>query len=259
MSNKKQYTVKQLARLAGVSVRTLHLYDQMDLLKPAIRTEARYRLYGEAELLRLQQILFYREMDIPLQEIGEILDDPDFDLLRALENHKQTLIQKGKRIEALLLTIDKTIQHVKGGIMLKHEELYECLPKEKAETWRKEAIEKYGEEKVMQSENALRKMSKPELDALIKSQHENRDALVALMHEDPTSEKVQVLIAQHYTIIRKFWGTEHLADRQAEAYKGLGQLYLDDDRFSMVAGKPKREYVLFLQKAMTYYADTQLK
>jgi DNA-binding transcriptional MerR regulator len=259
MERQKQYSVKQLARLAGVSVRTLHLYDQLGLLKPAIRTEARYRLYGEAELLRLQQILFYKELEIPLQEIGEILDDPEFDLLQALKAHRQALQDKGKKITAMLDTIDKTIQHLKGGTMLEPEELYAGLPKETAEAWRKEAKEKYGDDAVERSENALRKMSKPELEALVASQQENRNQLINLMHEDPTSEKVQQFIARHYAIIRKFWGTEHLADKQAEAYKGLGQLYVNDERFTLVNGKPSPEYAAFMAKAMAHYADHSLK
>ena len=88
------YSVKKLSQLAGVSVRTLHLYDKMGLLKPSVRTEARYRLYGEKELLRLQQILFYRELDIPLKDIQTILDDPEFDLLKALEAHKKALLAR---------------------------------------------------------------------------------------------------------------------------------------------------------------------
>ncbi|WP_343702573.1 MerR family transcriptional regulator [Chitinophaga sp.] len=92
------YSVKKLARLAGVSVRTLHLYDKMGLLEPSVRTQARYRLYGEKELLRLQQILFYRELDFPLKEIRDILDDPTFDLAQALEGHKKALQARQERI-----------------------------------------------------------------------------------------------------------------------------------------------------------------
>ncbi|MBA4145294.1 MAG: MerR family transcriptional regulator, partial [Cytophaga sp.] len=87
------YSVKELSEIAGVSVRTLHLYDEIGLLKPSTRTEARYRLYGENELLRLQQILFYKELGISLEEIRSILDDPEFDLLQALESHKVALSQ----------------------------------------------------------------------------------------------------------------------------------------------------------------------
>src|SRR5580693_1755938 len=98
MIGRVNYSVKQIARLAGVSVRTLHLYDQIGLLKPSVRTRAGYRQYGEPELLRLQQILFYRELDFPLKEIAEILNDPDFDLIRALAGHKQALSARRDRL-----------------------------------------------------------------------------------------------------------------------------------------------------------------
>jgi len=84
----KRYIVKQLADLTGISVRTLHHYDEINLLTPAHRTEAGYRLYGEPELHRLQQILFYRELDFPLKQIAAILDAPDFDTVEALRQHK---------------------------------------------------------------------------------------------------------------------------------------------------------------------------
>ena len=142
--NKKRYSVQQLAKLAGVSVRTLHLYDEMGLLKPSLRTEAGYRLYEEKELLRLQQVLFYKELDFPLKDIGIILDDPDFDRIKALESHRITLQTRKARMEDLLSTIDKTIRHLKQEVMLSHEELYKGLPKERAEEWRKEATEKWG-------------------------------------------------------------------------------------------------------------------
>ena len=77
----ENYSVKKLSDLAGVSVRTLHLYDEIGLLKPSVRTSAGYRLYGERELLRLQQVLFYKELDFSLQEIAAILDHPEFDVV----------------------------------------------------------------------------------------------------------------------------------------------------------------------------------
>ncbi|MBS1271813.1 MAG: HTH-type transcriptional activator mta [Candidatus Marinimicrobia bacterium] len=124
----KQYTVKELAKLAGISVRTLHHYDEINLLKPAERTHKRYRLYGEDELLRLQQILFYRELDFPLEEIKAILDAPDFDTVEALKEHKSALISRKKRLEKLLTTIDKTIAKMEKGSKMIYEELYDGIP-----------------------------------------------------------------------------------------------------------------------------------
>ena len=101
------YTVCRLARMAGCSVLTLlHHYDQLGLLKPSTRTAAGYRLYGEQELLRLQQILFFKELDFPLSEIQAVLDDPDFDQVQALENHRRLLQQRADRLTGLLQTID---------------------------------------------------------------------------------------------------------------------------------------------------------
>ncbi|MBA4849788.1 MerR family transcriptional regulator [Emticicia sp. BO119] len=254
------YSVQKMAKMAGVSVRTLHLYDQMGLLKPSIRTEARYRLYGEKELLRLQQILFYKELDFQLKEIQAILDNPDFDLVEALLSHKESLRARQDRISMLIETIDKTVNHLKTGkIMLKPEELYEGLAKETAETYRAEASKKYGEEVVEHSEKALGKLTKAQFEALKTELKENASAIFALKNGDPTSKQTQKLIAKHYEIIRIFWGTSDLSDKQAEAYKGLGQLYVNDERFTILDGQPQPEYALFLSKAMTYFADNHLK
>jgi len=90
----KAYTVSRLAKMAGVRVRTLHHYDAIGLLAPSARTEAGYRLYGERDLLRLQQILFFKELDVPLDEIRGILDAPGFDEIRALEDHRRRLHER---------------------------------------------------------------------------------------------------------------------------------------------------------------------
>lgn len=255
----KQYSVKQLAKLAGVSVRTLHLYDELNLLKPATRTEARYRMYGETELLRLQQILFYKELDFPLQAIAEILNDPHFDLIQALEGHKVALHQRQERIQTLLATVDKTIHSLKTEQMLSHEELYEGLPKETAEIYRKEALTKYGTAEVEHSENHLRSLGKEGFQQLKAEMEDIATKLVALMQEDPQSALVQQQIVRHYHNIRGFWGTSGSLDLQAEAYAGLGDLYVADERFTMVDGKANPAYAQFLQKAMRYFADTQLR
>ena len=110
----KEYTVQQLAKLAGVTVRTLHHYDHIGLLKPSSRNSARYRFYGETELLRLQQILFFKELDFNLEDIARIIDSPGFDPVDALEAHRKELQNRAERLDALLETIDKTIKRLKG-------------------------------------------------------------------------------------------------------------------------------------------------
>ncbi len=113
----KKYTAKEVANLSGVSVRTLHHYDKIGLLKPATRSEKNYRFYGEAELLKLQQILFYKELGFPLREISSILKAPDFDLIKALENHQSALKSRQQQITKMLKTIKTTLSNLKNQTM----------------------------------------------------------------------------------------------------------------------------------------------
>lgn len=118
------YTVKQVAALSGISVRTLHFYDETGLLKPARHAENGYRFYEEPQLLRLQQILFYRELGFELKKIKEVLDREDFEKVAALESHREVLQQNLTRTQRLIETIDNTIEHLKGARKMQAEELF---------------------------------------------------------------------------------------------------------------------------------------
>ncbi|MBN8823397.1 MULTISPECIES: MerR family transcriptional regulator [unclassified Spirosoma] len=254
----RHYSVNKLAKLAGVSVRTLHHYDRVGLLKPVVRTETKYRLYGEKELIRLQQILFYKELDFSLDEILHILEDPEFDTLKALESHKLALQARQFRLSKLLLTIDKTISTLKGErVMVTNEELYEGFPK--GREYRQEAIEKYGKEAIESSEAKLQQMGKAGFEQLKADQQAIAQILTAMVDHDPASLAVQQQIARHYVNIRGFWGEKVCQSKDmAKAYKGLAQLYLDDPRFTSQNGIDNPDYASFLHKAMVYFADTQI-
>ncbi|HTE00944.1 MAG TPA: MerR family transcriptional regulator [Mucilaginibacter sp.] len=256
---KANYSVKQIARLAGVSVRTLHLYDKIGLLKPAVRTRANYRQYSDIELLRLQQVLFYRELDFPLKEITEILNDPNFDLVRALAGHKTALTKRRDRLNTLLKTIDKTIVNLKNKTMNNAEELYEGLPKEQAAAWRKDAIDKWGEDTVVRSEKALKEMDKLDLERLKAEQKEIAQKLSMLAEKDPESDEVQEQIARHYANIRSFWGVTDPTDLKAETYKGLAELYVADQRYTAMDGKTAPKFAAFMRRGMIYFAEHKLK
>jgi DNA-binding transcriptional MerR regulator len=118
------YTVKQLAVMSGVTVRTLHFYDEMALLKPAYSKANGYRIYEEPQLLMLQQILFYRELGFELKRIKEILSQRKFEIVAALKSHRQVLEKNAARTRTLIETIDKTIGHLKGRNHMKSEELF---------------------------------------------------------------------------------------------------------------------------------------
>jgi DNA-binding transcriptional MerR regulator len=118
------YTVKQLAVMSGVTVRTLHFYDEMALLKPAYSKANGYRIYQEPQVLMLQQILFYRELGFELKRIKEILSQRKFEKMAALKSHRQVLEKNIARTRTLIETIDKTIRHLKGTKKMKSEELF---------------------------------------------------------------------------------------------------------------------------------------
>lgn len=118
------HTVKQVAAMSGVSVRTLHYYDEMALLRPAYTKENGYRIYEEPQLLVLQQILFYRELGFALKRIKEILRQRKFEKVSALQSHRQVLEKSVTRTHTLIQTIDKTIKHLKGAKKMKGEELF---------------------------------------------------------------------------------------------------------------------------------------
>ena len=124
------YTVKDVARLSGVSVRTLHHYDEIGLLKPAFVGENRYRYYGRDELLRLQQILLYREFGVPLAQISTFVDQLDFDALSALQEHRQKLVAEVERYRQMIETVERTIAKLKGERVMRHADLYRGLSAE---------------------------------------------------------------------------------------------------------------------------------
>ena len=118
------YTVHTLAKLSGISIRTLHYYDEIGLLKPAYIAENGYRYYQEKQLLLLQQILFFRELGFTLKQIQKILAQTDFDRLNALQSQKKLLSDKIVQMQILMKTIDKTINHIKGKQMLDNKEIF---------------------------------------------------------------------------------------------------------------------------------------
>ncbi len=119
------YSIKQIADLAGVTTRTIRFYDEIGLLTPTQIGENGYRFYNRDSLLRLQQIMFYRELDVPLKHIRIIMNQSDFDLLDALEKHRLSLQNRHNRLERLIHTVNQTIHIIKGESQMNDNELFE--------------------------------------------------------------------------------------------------------------------------------------
>ncbi|NML22047.1 MerR family transcriptional regulator [Pseudoflavitalea sp. G-6-1-2] len=246
------YSVKKLARLAGVTVRTLHLYDKMGLLKPSIRTEARYRLYGNKELLRLQQILFYRELDFPLKDIMTILDDPAFDLEQALEGHKVALLAKKERINTLVGTIEKTLATLKQHSMLQAEDLYEGMPNEKMAAYRKEAISKWGQELIAETEATIKSFSKEEMHSIANELNDICAQLTVLIPKGAADKTVQQHIAKRMQLVHQLTGGK-VSSEKMEYLRNLGQLYKATNADTTDYILPDAEQAAFIREATSYY------
>ena len=247
------YTVHQVATLAGVSVRTLHHYDQIKLLRPSSRTAAGYRLYGETDLLRLQQILFFRELDFPLGEIQRILDDPGFDQVKALESHRRMLHERAERLALLLSTVDKTIQKLTEDTMtLTDADLYEGFSQEQIERYKREVKERYDPKLVAESDRRVRKMSKTQWQAVGEDGKAVTRRMAEFMDRDPGDPEVQETIARHHAWIENFYPAS------AEVYSGLGQLYVEHPEFRAYYEAYAPNLADFMQAAMNYYAEHTL-
>lgn len=249
----RTYSIGQLAKLAGVTIRTLRYYDKIDLLKPAKRADSNYRYYGKEELYRLQQILFFKELDFDLKKIKEILDDTDFNLIDALAFHHGKLKTRKDRLGQLLETIEKTIKDLKEETtMLNDEELYKGFSQEEIREIKKEVVEKYDSEVVAESNLNIGKMSKADFSAIKDEQIQQAKELAELMDKPVDSTQVQLVIKRHHQTNEKFYKTT------AEMYKGLGDIYIADARFTEFYDRHKNGLAEFLRKAMYHYADTNL-
>ncbi|HEU4965241.1 MAG TPA: MerR family transcriptional regulator [Bacilli bacterium] len=248
------YKVKELAQLAGVSVRTLHHYDEIGLLTPQTVTDAGYRLYSDRELERLQQILFFREIGLTLQEIKAILDSPAFDRRRALETHRELLLQKKQRLEEILDTVDKTIDSIKGGNKMSDQELFEGFDEtpfeEHKRKYAQEAREKYGEAAVEAAEKRVENYTEEDWDAIKTHTEDLYGKIIANMNKGPSDPQVQEAVAGLRQQI-----TDHYYDCTPEIFRGLGDLYVQDERFTANIDKYREGLAAFLREAMHYYCD----
>ena len=248
------YSVKQLSEMAGVSIRTLHHYDRVGLLNPAFRSEKGYRFYGKRELLQLQQILFYKELDFPLKEIGEIINNPSFDLIAALEFHKKQLKLRSKRIRELLTTIEKTIIELKTkNEVMKDHEIYKGFSEEQMKSMRSEVAQRWGKDKLLEAENRIRNMGQKGWDDTKKKGEEISQLLADLMDLPPSATKVQEAIDLHHQYTNQFF------DVTLEGYRGLGKMYVEDERFKKYYENYRPNLASFIQVAINIYCDNDRK
>jgi DNA-binding transcriptional MerR regulator len=251
------YTVKELAKISGVSVRTLHWYDEIGLLKPFSKGANNYRYYEEQQLLRLQQILFFKELEFSLNDIQKLLSQNDFDNIKALNAHRKILEDQIDRKNHLITTIDKTIQHLRGKQVMKDEELYYGFDSNRQEEYKQYLVEEYGtkaEDLLKQSHRRTSKWGKDEWDDVKNTGDQIHKELTSAINANlaPESDEVQKIIQRHYDVQNRFY------DLTKEVYIGLADLYAQHPDFKKFFVAYHPEMIEFIGKAMRYYADKNL-
>lgn len=240
--------ISEVAKLSGVTVRTLHYYDEIGLLKPSKTTEAGYRMYSIEDLEKLQQILFFRELDFPLNEIKEIMINPKYDKIEALNKHKELLIEKRKRIDGLVTLIDKTIKgdnnmSFKEFDNSKIEENKRKYSEEVKKRWgNTEAYKEYEKKTTSYDENSWNTINE-EMAKILKEFADNRD-------KDVNSDIVQSLVEKWRGYI-----TLNFYNCTKEILSCLGLMYIGDERFKENIDKYGEGTSEFMAKAIEIYCS----
>jgi len=247
------YTIKELADLAGVTTRTLHYYDQIGVLIPAEIGSNGYRYYDHDNLLRLQQILFYRELDVPLKEINYILSRPDFQLLPALINHQDAIRNKVKRYQELLGTIQKTIGSLQGEQNMAEEGYFKGFDEIQYE---EETRDRWGH--TPQYKESQRKWSSYSKDQKEEIKREGGRITLRMVTENPEVRSddpdVQKAVGDYYAYLNQYFYT-----CEVEFLRTLADMWVEDPRFAVNYERIREGGAAFVREAVHIYCDSHQK
>ena len=249
-----EYTVKALADLAGVTPRTLRWYDRIRLLKPLRTTEAGYRLYGPAQLDRLQDILFYRELGLDLASIRTILDDPAFDRQAALQSHLTELKDRRARLDELILTVQRTIDNIKGGTKMTDQEKFDAFKRRviaaNEAAFGQEIRQKYGDAEADRANACVLALTQEEYTAWKALGDEILQALTAAVQAGaaPAGPEGQRIAQLHRRWLSYSWEAY-----TPQAHAGLAELYVSDPRFTAYYDREVPGCAAFLRDAVRAY------
>lgn len=249
------YKIKEVADMVGISIRTLHHYDNISLVRPEAITESGYRLYSDKDLERLQQVLFFKELDFNLHEIKEILNNPNFDRKHALLAQKDLLYKKMYRLKAIVSTLDKTLASIEGGIEMSKNDMFKAFDiadiEKSQKEYAEEARNKYGNsEAYKESEKKASRYTKDDWARIITRGNEIYAKIASLMEQGATDPAVQEAIGEWRQHI-----TDNFYNCTLDIFKGLGDLYVDDERFTKSINRVHPGLAQFLKEAIHYYCD----
>jgi len=253
------FTVSEVARLSGVSVRALRHYGEIGLLKPGHVGRNGYRYYGQDELLRLQQILFHRELGFPLEEIRKLLDAAGFDRIAALRAHRSRLVAEARRYRVLVKTLDETLAALEGETDVDERAMYRGFDPEKQAEYEPWLIETYGEPiraRIAEAKQAVKGWTQVDFD---RTQAEveaiEADMARAMAQGLPAdSEAVRCVVRRLHGWVGRAWNRPPTR----EAFAGLGRLYRDHPDFRARYDARAVGLTDYMAEAMRAFAEAEL-
>jgi DNA-binding transcriptional MerR regulator len=252
-TNAATYSVGRVAALSGVTIRTLHHYDEMGLLSPGGRSDAGYRVYEEADLERLQRVLFYRELGFTLKEISTIIDDPNTDAMGHLRRQRGLLVERIERFSAMVDAIDYEMEARTMDINLTPEERFEIFGDFRPEDHAEEAGRRWGETDAYKESNRRASKYTREDWLKLKAEGEDVEARLAAAFEAglaPDSEEAMAGAEAHRQHISRWF-----YDCGYEMHRGLTEMYVGDERFRSHYDKRAPGLALYIKEAAHANAD----
>ncbi|MDR3597227.1 MerR family transcriptional regulator [Clostridium sp.] len=240
-------TVNEIAKLTGITVRTLHYYDEIDLLKPSNTSDAGYRLYSNSDIATLQQILLFKEMGLELKLIKQIISNPNFDQMEALKKHKEMLMLKKKRLENLIKLVDDNLQ---GNSNFSFNEFQDSDIIAKQNEYKKEVLERFGHTEAYKEFELKQANSNSQYINLEEKAKEIFGTIAQCKDYPPSCEKVQDLISQWQEYI-----TETLYTCTNEILRCLGLMYVEDERFASYINSFGDNLAQYINEAIEFYCQ----
>lgn len=245
--------IHELAAMAGISVRALQYYDKIGLLKPKKHPENGYRVYTQKEVDRLQEILLLKGLGFPLKDIEDLLNASDYDRLEALKLHRSLIKRRLEEIRLLADTINQSIKEMEEGKQMKHEDKFKGI-NFRENPYEQEARDRWGSEKVDEANAHIKSRSDAELKTMQERMNAVFSEFAALRGTDPSSVAAVNVSERFYRLLNDEIGSFY----NKEVFKGLGQMYIDDERFTKNLDKWGEGTALFMRDAMANFSDNCL-
>lgn len=250
---RNMYSIKEIADLAGVTTRTLRYYDQLGILVPAEIANNGYRFYDRKNLLELQQVMFFRELDVPIKDIQHMVNQPDYHPVSALEKHRGGIITQVERLNKLLDTLDNTIASLQGEHKMADKELFEGFDETQYEG---ETRELWGD--TSQYKESQRKWSSYSKDQKEEIKQEGGRITLRMVTENPgvkpDDPDVQAAVAEYYDYLNKYFYS-----CEVEFLRGLADMWVQDPRFAVNYERIREGGSVFVQEAVHIFCDRYLE